>query len=165
MASLPFHKLTLRAFAHQTEFLTVVREAVLFLASPHAALSENLKETTTEGYHGNRITVLELEVSRQCKIRDFFQRVIEANGPERMLLELDERMDDDCQLHMRFDKDRVVMGMKMAEKGDPEGMNMAYRLSRGENVIKAVLKVRAYPARKSAAVETLKTLIKDIGGS
>ncbi|SFR46145.1 MULTISPECIES: RNA-binding protein [Halorubrum] len=132
MPKVPFHYVDLRAFSYATEDEKRVEQALYNLLPEDVELDrvENV------GHHGDRIVVLSARVERADEMRHVLDRLSELNDLDRVLDELDERVNDNCALFLRLDK-------QAAFRGD-------VRLGPGLTVR---TKVEAYPAKKETAVE------------
>ena len=134
MPKLPLHYVDLRAFCYATEDDERVERALrTFLPEEFP-----IERAETEGHYGDRILVLSTRVENADDIRHVLDAVgeLEAAELERMHEELDERVDENCSLFLRFDK-------QSAYKGEVAfGDGITFRA-----------KVEAYPAKKDAAVE------------
>jgi RNA binding exosome subunit len=132
MPKVPFHYVDLRAFSYATEDVKRVEQAL------RALLPEDVELDRVEnvGHHGDRIVVLSARVERADEMRHVLDRLSELEDLDRILDELDERVDDNCALFLRLDK-------QAAFRGD-------VRLGPG---ITVRTKVEAYPAKKEKAVE------------
>ncbi|OYR58108.1 RNA-binding protein [Halorubrum halodurans] len=132
MPAVPFHYVDLRAFSYATEDEKRVEEALRSLLPADAELDrvENV------GHHGDRIVVLSARIEVADGMRHVLDRIAELDDLDRVLEELDQRVDDNCALFMRLDK-------QAAFRGEVElGPGITVRA-----------KVEAYPAKKEAAVE------------
>lgn len=129
-----------RAYSHATENLDKVEQAVLNLVGDC-----ELNVSMTEGHHGNPIHIVEAFLQGGKEISSFFSRL-----GDRVLRELDEsleqRMDDSCNLFMRFEKQAALMD--------------DLRLARTDDAIQVRLKVRAFPAKSEAAVSEARAFIR-----
>lgn len=132
MAHVPFHYVDLRAFAYATEDEKRVETALRSLLPEDATL----ERTESVGHHGDRIVVLSARIEVADGMRHVLSRLAELDSIDRVRDELDQRVDDNCALFMRLDK-------QAAFRGD-------VRLGHG---ITLRAKVEAYPAKKAAAVE------------
>ncbi len=135
------HNITLRAIAQATESMDRVKTALsLFI------FDNEIESITTEGHFGNSITILQARLKgRDC---NRFIEYLKAKMPEhelrRLKNELPERVDDDCILHLRFDKQAAYNGiLKLATTAD---------------TITAEVKLRAYPARRENAIAVTETI-------
>jgi len=133
MAEVPFHYIDLRAFCYATEDDKRVEQAL------RAYLPEEfeIERATSEGHHGDRILVLSARVENADEMRHVFSKVAEIPDVERLIDELDDRVDENCSLFLRLDK------------------QTAYRdaAALGEGITLRA-KVEAYPAKKEKAVES-----------
>lgn len=141
MASVPFHYVDLRTFCYATEDEKRVEEAL------RTFLPEELEiqRVENEGHHGDRIVVLSARVENADEIRHVLGRLASLPGIDQVLGELDERIDDNCSLFLRLDK--------QAAFGDD------VRLGQG---ITLRAKVEAYPAKKPNAVENAQETLERI---
>ncbi|TKX74854.1 RNA-binding protein [Halorubrum sp. GN11_10-6_MGM] len=141
MPKVPFHYVDLRAFSYATEDEKRVEQAL------YSLLPEDVELDRVEnvGHHGDRIVVLSARVERADEMRHVLDRLAELEDLDRVLGELDERVDDNCALFLRLDKQAAFRG--------------EVRLGPG---ITVRTKVEAYPAKKEKAVanarETLSRL-------
>jgi hypothetical protein len=146
MPKVPFHYVDLRAFSYATEDVKRVEQALRSLLPEDVELDR----VENAGHHGDRIVVLSARVERADEMRHVLGRLSELEDLDRVLDELDERVDDNCALFLRVDK-------QAAFRGD-------VRLGPGVTVR---TKVEAYPAKKEKAVanarETLSRLADDDG--
>ncbi len=131
------HHITLRAIAQATEDIYRVKAALsLFI------FDGQIEAVTTEGHYGNPITLLQAQIKgKDC---DRFIELLKSrlSGAElkRLKSELDERIDDECYLHIRFDKQAAYNGM--------------VQLAATTDTIAAGIKLKVYPARRERATET-----------
>ena len=141
MPKVPFHYVDLRAFSYATEDVKRVEQAL------YSLLPEDVELDRVEnvGHHGDRIVVLSARVERADEMRHVLDRLSELEDLDRVLDELDERVDDNCALFLRLDKqaafrDEVRLGPGITVRTTDE----------------------AYPAKKEKAVanarETLSRL-------
>lgn len=132
MSAVPFHYVDLRAFCYATEEEPRVVEALRTILPEEV----DLERRETRGHHEDRIVVLSARVDTADAMRAVIDRLRELDSMETVLGELDERIDDDCSLYVRLDKQAAFRG--------------EVRLGAGL-LLRA--KVEAYPARKATAVE------------
>ena len=132
MAEVPFHYIDLRAFCYATEDDKRVEQAL------RTYLPEDfeIERATSEGHHGDRILVLSARVENADDLRTVLSALAELPDLPDVIDQLDERVDDNCSLFMRLDKQAAFRGE--VELG--EGITLR-------------AKVEAYPANKEAAVE------------
>jgi len=141
MSSVPFHYVDLRTFCYATEDEKRV-EAALRRFLPEEFEVERAK---SEGHHGDRIVVLSARVERAAEIRHVLEQLTELGDVDRLLDELDDRVDDNTALFLRLDK-------QAAFGGD-------VRLGEG---ITLRAKIEAYPAKRENAVENAREALTDL---
>ena len=132
MPEVPFHYVDLRAFSYATEDQKRVEEALRSLLPDDAELDrvENV------GHHGDRIVVFSARIDVADGMRHVLDRLSELDDIDRVIDELDQRVDDNCALFLRLDKQAAFRGK--------------VRLGSG---ITVRAKVEAYPAKQATAVE------------
>jgi len=143
MSSVPFHYVDLRTFCYATEDVARVERGLrTFL--PEDATIERVE---TEGHHGDRILVLSTRLERADEVRHVLSKVasLEAGARDRLLEELDERIDENCSFFLTLSKQAAFEGQ--VERGD--GITL-----RG--------KVEAYPAEKERAIEHVRETFQDL---
>ena len=92
----------------------------------------------SEGLHGNPITVIDVNLRHSKEFERLFRNI--GAGPLQDVLDnIEDRVDDDCILYMRIDKQKAVGGI--------------YEISHSGDVISITAKVVAHPAKKEIAVE------------
>ena len=133
MSEIPFHYVDLRTFCYATEDDKRVEQALrTFLPEEF-----EIERAKSEGHHGDRIVVLSARVERADEMRHVLSKLAELPDIEDILGELDERVDDNCSLFLRLDKQTAYRG----EAALGEGITLR-------------AKVEAYPAKKEKAVES-----------
>jgi hypothetical protein len=139
MASVPFHYVDLRTFCYATEDEKRVEQAL------RAFLPEDYEVDRAEstGHHGDRIVVFSARVENADDVRHVLRRLSELERIDEVMDELDERVDDNCALFLRLDKqaafrDEIRLG---------EGITLR-------------AKVEAYPAKHDAAVENAREALE-----
>ena len=139
MPRVPFHYIDLRTFCYATEDEKRVEDAL------RAFLPEEFELDRMEntGHHGDRIVVLSARVETADEMRYILDRLAELDEIDRILEELDERVDDNCSFFLRLDKqaafkDEIALG---------DGITLR-------------AKVEAYPAKHEAAVENAREALE-----
>jgi RNA binding exosome subunit len=131
MSDVPFHYIDLRAFCYATEDEARVEGALRnFLPE-----DVDIERVANEGHHGDRIVVLSARVENADDVRHVLDRIADIDLDE-IRTELEERIDENCSLFLRLDKQAAYGG----------------RVEQGEG-LELRAKVEAYPAKKAAAVE------------
>ena len=143
MPRVPFHYIDLRTFCYATEDEKRVEEALRqFLPEEF-----ELDRVTNTGHHGDRIVVLSARVENADGMRVVLDRLAELDSIDRVLEELDDRVDDNCSFFLRLDKQAAFNGL--------------VRLGEG---ITLRAKVEAYPAKHEKAVANAREAIELAGG-
>ncbi|XVH31127.1 RNA-binding protein [Haloferacaceae archaeon DSL9] len=138
MPRVPFHYIDLRTFCYATEDEKRVEGALrTFLPGKF-----EIDRVANRGHHGDRIVVLSARVENADDMRYVLDRLSELTEIDRVIDELDERVDDNCSFFLRLDK-------QAAFKNE-------IRLGAG---ITLRAKVEAYPAKHDAAVENARTAL------
>lgn len=138
-----FHSVEFRAYVHATEDETRVERAMRTL-SPEGTIETE----AAEGHHGNPILMKRLRIQKDDAITAFWRRVKEAGLLEKILEDLEARIDEDAVLHLRFDK-------QAAHRGSIE-------LARTDDVISVRAKIAAHPAKKSFAAPVAREYLRRI---
>ena len=134
--------LDLRTFCHATESEEKVRKALTFVSN-----CQDISVVHSEGYHGNKILIMECLISRKADIRAFFRRLPLENLKE-MLETIDNRMDEDGQFFFRLDKQKAFLEEMV--------------LFTGDDCIHVRAKVESYPKRREKALENAKVMLQEL---
>lgn len=130
-----FHYVDLRVFCYATEDEDRVEAALRhYLPEDYPVERE-----TNEGHHGDEIVVLSARVDNADDVRTVMDRVLEAGEGERIIEEIEDRVDEDCSFHLRLDKQAAYDG----ESALGDGLHLR-------------AKVEAYPAKRQNAVEAVR---------
>jgi RNA binding exosome subunit len=143
MSAVPFHYVDLRTFCYATEDEKRV-EAALRTFLPEET---EIERDVTEGHNGDRIVVLSVRLERADDVRHVLDRLVELDDFDRLLEELEARIDDNCAFYIGLDKQAAYKNA--VEFGD--GLML-----RG--------KVEAYPAKKERAIETATDALEELAG-
>lgn len=135
------HNISYRTFVYGTENKEKVEKAIQTLfpnSSPQCEI--------TEGYYKNQVLILHDKIDKKRDIKDFIQILnrIDYSDRQRILTELEKKMDDRGNLFLRFDKQKAYLGeLKIVEHG---------------NSIHVKIKMAAYPAKKEPAMKLARKL-------
>jgi len=146
------HYISLRTSAQATEDPEKVRSAIgLFLppAEDGSKLkgSDVISEHVTSGYYGNKIILMEAELHKKKHTRYVIDLIKQRLGKQEMLqlvTQVHLRVDDDCNLYIRFDKQQAFQGKLV--------------MTNTSDVVLLRIKLKAYPARYEKAIEVARTL-------
>lgn len=142
MGAVPFHYVDLRAFCYATEDDQRVEKALRTFLPEEYPIERN----ETEGHHGDRILVFSARVENADDVRHVLSTLDDLEGTSKQALidDLDERIDDNCSLFFRFDKQAAYEGTVR------QGEGITFRA-----------KVEAYPAKKETAVENARSALTE----
>ena len=141
MAEIPFHYVDLRTFCYATEDDKRVEQALrTFLPEEF-----EVERTESEGHHGDRIVVFSARVERADEMRHVLSKLADLPDVESVLDELDDRVDDNCSLFLRLDKQAAYRG----------------KVALGEGITLRA-KVEAYPAKKEKAVQNARETLSEL---
>lgn len=141
---LPFKFASVSTFVYATESEEKVRE-ILKSIIPEGA---EIQRSEAKGHHGSPIVILKTRIDRRPHLREFWHRIIEKlkNSEKKKLAKTAiERIDDDCRLYLRFDKQSIVNNeLVLTESGD---------------ALHVRINVSAYPAKREIAVKQMKKFV------
>jgi len=141
MASV-FHWVKVKAVCYATEDEDLIHDVMLELIGTDD--DECFDVDISEGLHGNPITVIDANLSHNKEYERLFRNIGEE--PLRTVLEeIEQRVDDDCVMYMRLDKQKAVGGV--------------YELSHSGDVISITAKIVSHPAKKEVAVKNVKEFL------
>ncbi len=151
MAKLEAHHVRLTTFIHATEDEDKVLEAIGTLIPEEVDEEDVIFDIAeTSGYFGNPIKVVNVEIKRSKAVRAFLSELREllSEGDRRYLLEnLDEKIDEEGTLYIRFSKQKAYLG--------------ELEIDEGEDVIQVRIKVKAFPMRKEAVIKAVKEWLEE----
>jgi RNA binding exosome subunit len=137
-----FVDLHARILCHATEDLEKVE-----LAMTNALGPVELNLRSTEGHHGNPLTIIEAVIDVEREISEFFQRLREEDI-EAIAGSLATRVDNGCNLFIRLDKQLAFLG--------------DLRLATNDDVVSIRIRVSAYPAKADLAVSIVEGFLKEL---
>ena len=146
------HYIHLRTSAQATEDPEKVRSALKLLLPPPGQLAKKysitVHETVTTGYHGNSIIVMEAELkqNKDCQyVVDLIREHLGPAGISQLAAELPQRVDYDCNLYIRFNKQEAYLGKLMTT-------------TKSDSILVRI-KIKAYPARPEKAIQVALSLL------
>ena len=130
----------LRAFCHPTEQEDRVRKAL-----EAAALGAPVTATQVKGHFGPPLLILTARLDASEAKKAFWKRLRGAPGMDRVLESIKDRVDDDCILHLRLDKQRAHWGtLEVVDHDD---------------VISVRAKIASFPAKRNEAARRAKAYL------
>lgn len=137
-----FHWIRVQTFCYSTEDENLIHDTMAQLIG-----KDEFDAEVCEGEHGNRMIILQDEMRKQKEFVTMFS-ALPSPLIERVSKEADDRVDDDCILYIRLDKQKAVTGKyTMAHHGD---------------VISITAKIVSHPARKEIAVRNLREFLSKL---
>ena len=138
-----FSHMSARAFCHATEYLERVKTAVVNITGDPAPSTRRV-----EGIHGNPIWIIESHMEGSDAAATLIRKM-SLEDQRRIIDTIDSRLDDGCNLFIRFDKQSAFLGTTT--------------LATNDDVVLVRLKVRAYPARPEVAKQLVREhILKEI---
>ena len=144
----PFTSATISTLVHATEDEQRVLKA-LWLAVPEGV---EVNRTRVRGHFGNPIVLLQVKVKRKGAIQELWRKILTnlgRGGLEELKRDLPRKIDDRCNLYLRFDK-------QLAHRGE-------LVFTEGGDAVHFKLKVAAFPPKPEAAAESVKGFLGEIG--
>ena len=123
------------AFSHATEDEDKVEKAMKNLL-PEENRDLWLTRRTLKGYHGDPITIVTGKIRTKKGATGVLRRVVQelsSLDQQRILDELEERLDDGGNLHIRLDKQNAYLGKARLLETDPVKMKFRLRLPHGKD--------------------------------
>ncbi|NJE49114.1 RNA-binding protein [Thermococcus sp. 9N3] len=145
------HHVRLTTFIHATEDEDKVLEAIgTFIPEEIDDEDVHFEVEETTGFFGNPIKVVNVEIKRSRAVRTFlkhFKELLDENARRYILENLDEKVDDEGTLYVRFNKQKAYLG-------DVE-------VDEGADVIQVRIKVKAFPMRKETVVKAVREWLEE----
>jgi len=145
------HHVRITTFIHATEDEDKVLDAIATFI-PEEIDEEDIyfDVSETRGYFGNPIKVVNAEVKRSRAIRSFLENLKELLSEEDrsyILEHLDEKVDEEGTLYLRFNKQKAYLG--------------EVELDEGADVVQIRIKVKAFPMRKEAVIKDVREWLEE----
>ncbi|SCG85042.1 RNA-binding protein [Methanobacterium congolense] len=137
------HNISYRAFVYGTENQEKVETGIKTLFPSSSPQSE-----LTEGYYKNSVLILSDKITKKRETRNFVKILNELPVPDKKRIshQLENKIDDNGNLFLRFDKQRAYLGdLKVVEHGDS---------------IHVKIKIAAYPAKKEIALKLAREMFE-----
>lgn len=142
MASV-FHWIKVKAICYATEDEDLLCDVMSNLTGV-----EELDIDISEGLHNNPLIVIDVNLSKNKEYVRLFEN-LGSTVIERILDGIESRVDDDCLMYVRLDKQRAVCG--------------EYEICHGGDVISITAKIMAFPARKDVAIKCVSNYLSNLG--
>ena len=122
-------------FSHATEDEDKVEKAMKNLL-PEQNRDLWITRKTLKGYHGDPITIVTGKIRTKKGATGVLRRVVQkisALDQQRLLDELEERLDEGGNFHIRLDKQNAYLGKVRLLETDPVKMKFRLRLPNGKD--------------------------------
>jgi RNA binding exosome subunit len=141
----PFGSAVVSVHAHATEDEQRVFDALKKILPSKM----EVRRDVMKGHYGNPIVGLEARISQRSAIKELWHRVLASlrkGELEALKYTVHQKVDDSCNLYLRFDKQVALKGeLVLAEGGDSIHMR---------------LKVVVFPSKREIAVEGVRSLLE-----
>jgi RNA binding exosome subunit len=130
-------------FSHATEDEDRVEDAITNLL-PEENRDLWITRKTLKGYHGDPITIVTGKIRTKKGATGVLRRVVQelsSLDQQRLLDELEERLDDGGNLYIRLDKQNAYLGKVRLLETDPVKMKFRLRLPHGKDRLEYVREV------------------------
>jgi RNA binding exosome subunit len=138
-----FGAASFRVHCHATEIEEKVKAALIFASG--IADTKRVHIARNEGVYGNRILVFEASLDKRKDVDAFMARLGETGVLKAVAGELDGRIDDECVLHLRLDKQEAYQEKLVVVQGG--------------DAISVKVKIKTFPAKKELAKKALEGFI------
>ncbi len=151
MAKLRAHHVRLTTFIQATEDEDKVLDAIATFIPEEIDEDDIIFDIDeTKGFFGNPIKVVNVEIKRSKAVRtflDYFKELLSEDDKRYIIENLDEKVDDEGTLYVRFNKQKAYLG-------DVE-------IDEGPDVVQVKIKVKAFPMRKEAVVKAVREWLEE----
>ena len=124
-------------FAHATEDEEKVEQAVRNVI-PEGIVVVTMDKKRLKGHYSDPITLITAHIRKRKAARRIFQATIKnlsTLDQQRLLEEVEERVDKSGNLYLRLDKQRAFKEIEMLEEVDPIRMRFSFRIPHGTDPI------------------------------
>lgn len=128
----------IRAFAHATEDVDKVVQAVKNLFPQQAAEELVFKKTCLKGHHGNLIVLLKVKIRDKTMLKAFIERLSEGLSTldKEFLGRNFEQHVRKGSLYLRLDKQSAFMGELRFGSADPLHLRIGFKTGKKEEMMK-----------------------------
>ena len=138
-----FHYLRFRAYSHATENEKNVEDALRFVSG-----TASIEKGKAKGFHGNPIIIMESAIKKSMEVKAFFSGLKQQGLVEKILYELEDRIDENSNFYLRFDKQKAFF--------------QKYELVKHDDVVSVKGKIKSFPTNKRNAVKILKIFLENL---
>jgi len=133
----PIIYIDISLFAHATENIDKVMEAVKTIIPPPHIDEVTFKKSKLKGEYGNPVTVLRARIKKQEIIKVIVDRIsksLSESDKNRILQELELRLDR-SNLYLRLDKQWAFRGSLKLCRADPIHLKIHFKTNKQDEII------------------------------
>ncbi|MDG6220615.1 MAG: RNA-binding domain-containing protein [Candidatus Thermoplasmatota archaeon] len=134
----PFVGLSIRTFCQETESIEKVESSFGFIAG-----DVEFSQTHSQGYCGNKIVVISFQTGKKKEMKRTVEILLSLKND--VLQEIEERVDEERQFHIRFSKQAAFLGEIQPIRGTCPG-----------GVVDVEIKLESHPATRERAINNFK---------
>ncbi len=139
------HKAQIRVFVKPQDFYDEIKKSFSTLLNLDLKKEKiNLEEYKATGFEKKEIKILYVTIEKNRQLNTFFDNLKEKVGKQK-LLELVNNVDDDCYLHIRLDKEKLLVD--------------EWEIIEGGNCFHIAILIATYPKNSEKAKEKLLDMI------
>jgi RNA binding exosome subunit len=146
-SKIPIGYIDIRVFAHATEELEKILNAVRNILPEELVDSITFKKTSLTGHHGNPITLLEARVKEKNAAQAVFKKLASSLSPlDKELLRNEIRQHlDGGNLYIRLDKQSAYLNEVKLCTTDPIHFRIHFQKHKPEEIIEICRKFGLFP--------------------
>jgi RNA binding exosome subunit len=146
-SKIPIGYIDIRVFAHATEELEKILNAVRIIIPEELVETITFKKTSLTGHHGNPITLLEARVKEKNAAQAVFKKLASSLSPlDKELLRNEIRQHlDGGNLYIRLDKQSAYLNEVKLCTTDPIHFRIHFQKHRPEEIIEICRKFGLFP--------------------
>jgi len=146
-SKIPIGYIDIRVFAHATEELEKILNAVRNIIPEELVETITFKKTSLTGHHGNPITLLEARVKEKNVVQAVFKKLASSLSPlDKELLRNEIRQHlDGGNLYIRLDKQSAYLNEVKLCTTDPIHFRIHFQKHKPEEIIEICRKFGLFP--------------------
>jgi RNA binding exosome subunit len=146
-SKIPIGYIDIRVFAHATEELEKILNAVRIIIPEELVETITFKKTSLTGHHGNPITLLEARVKEKNVVQAVFKKLASSLSPlDKEILRNEIRQHlDGGNLYIRLDKQSAYLNEVKLCTTDPIHFRIHFQKHKPEEIIEICRKFGLFP--------------------
>lgn len=146
-SKIPIGYIDIRVFAHATENVDKILNAVRNIIPEELVDTITFKKTSLTGHHGNPITLLEARVKEKNAVQAVFKKLASSLSPlDKELLRNEIRLHlDGGNLYIRLDKQSAYLNEVKLCTTDPIHLRIHFQKHKPEEIIEICRKFGLFP--------------------